>query len=304
MRQTVITIFSLFAILSGLSFANAFAEIDPNSAFILEGSGFAVTEDTIKVSEIDIVMSTQRQSGSTVNSLVEDGFITLDDLDYLVADLQATFLREGKYVRISGNVEDDSGSEVSIRFFGRLIEESKSASVYSFTGRITNDDDSYKIIYTAKLSALTKITPSSTSSTSSDSLTIHIVKGAASRGLSDSYIGVGAGESQKNGLTLNYFSKDRIAVEPKTTITIVNDDLVSHTILSGKENYNDRFNQYTADGRISTGEILPGKSITITFSDAGFYRLYDPNYQWMNIVAYVFPNVDNIVLGEGRNSGN
>ena len=301
MGQTVITFFSLLAILSGLSFANAFGEIDPNSAFILEGSGFAVTEDIIKVSEIDIVMSTQRQSGSAVNSLIEDGFITLDDLDYLASDLQATFLREGKYVRINGNIEDDSGSEVSIRFFGRLIEESKSASVYSFTGRITSDDDSYKIIYTTKLSKLTKVTPSTTSSKPLDDLTIHIVKGAASRGLSDSYIDI-AGVAKTNGLTLNYFTKDRIVVEPKTTITVVNDDLVSHSILSGKENY-DRHNQYTADGRISTGEILPGKSITITFDDAGFYRLYDPNYQWMNIIAYVFPNVDNIVLGQG-NPGN
>lgn len=302
MRQTVITFFSLLAILSGLSFANAFGEIDPNSAFILEGSGFAVTEDIIKVSEIDIVMSTQRQSGSAVNSLIEDGFITLDDLDYLASDLQATFLREGKYVRINGNIEDDSGSEVSIRFFGRLIEESKSASVYSFTGRITSDDDSYKIIYTTKLSKLTKVTPSTTSSKPLDDLTIHIVKGATSRGLSDSYIDI-AGVAKTNGLTLNYFTKDRIVVEPKTTITVVNDDLVSHSILSGKENYGDRHNRYTADGRISTGEILPGKSITITFDDAGFYRLYDPNYQWMNIVAYVFPNVDNIILGQG-NPGN
>jgi len=302
MRQTVITFFSLLAILSGLSFANAFGEIDPNSAFILEGSGFAVTEDIIKVSEIDIVMSTQRQSGSAVNSLIEDGFITLDDLDYLASDLQATFLREGKYVRINGNIEDDSGSEVSIRFFGRLIEESKSASVYSFTGRITSDDDSYKIIYTTKLSKLTKVTPSTMSSKPLDDLTIHIVKGATSRGLSDSYIDI-AGVAKTNGLTLNYFTKDRIVVEPKTTITVVNDDLVSHSILSGKENYGDRHNRYTADGRISTGEILPGKSITITFDDAGFYRLYDPNYQWMNIVAYVFPNVDNIILGQG-NPGN
>jgi len=301
MGQTVITFFSLLAILSGLSFANAFGEIDPNSAFILEGSGFAVTEDIIKVSEIDVVMSTQRQSGSAVNSSIEDGFITLDDLDYLASDLQATFLREGKYVRINGNIEDDSGSDVSISFFGRLIEESKSASVYSFTGRITSDDDSYKIIYTTKLSKLTKITPSTTSSKPLDDLTIHIVKGAASRGLSDSYIDI-TGVAKTNGLTLNYFTKDRIAVEPKTTITVVNDDLVSHSILSGKENY-DRHNQYTADGRISTGEILPGKSITITFDDAGFYRLYDPNYQWMNIIAYVFPNVDNIVLGQG-NPGN
>jgi plastocyanin len=102
---------------------------------------------------------------------------------------------------------------------------------------------------------------------------------------------------------LRYFSQDRISVEPGTTITIVNDDVVSHNILSGKEN-SDRYIQYTADGRISTGELLPGESTTITFDDLGFYRLYDPDYQWMGIVAYVFPSSDNLILGEGQNLGN
>ena len=50
------------------------------------------------------------------------------------------------------------------------------------------------------------------------------------------------------------------------------------------------------DGRISTGTIEPGESVTITFDDAGFYRLYDPDYPWMKIVAYVFPNTDKLDL--------
>ncbi len=101
-----------------------------------------------------------------------------------------------------------------------------------------------------------------------------------------------------------YFSQDRISIAPGTTIIFVNDDVVSHNILSGKENYYDRYNQFTADGRISSGEILPGKSISVTLDEKGFYRLYDPNFQWMKIVAYVFPDVDNLVLGQGKNSGN
>ena len=36
--------------------------------------------------------------------------------------------------------------------------------------------------------------------------------------------------------------------------------------------------------------------LNITFDDAGFYRLYDPNYPWMKIVAYVFPSSDNLIL--------
>ena len=70
---------------------------------------------------------------------------------------------------------------------------------------------------------------------------------------------------------------------------------MSHSILSGKENRGDRHDPFTPDGRISTGDITPGDSINITFDDAGFYRLYDPDYPWMKIVAYVFPSSDNLI---------
>ena len=46
---------------------------------------------------------------------------------------------------------------LQLSFFGRLVAESKDASVYGFTGRITTSDDTYKIIYTTKLSSLSKI---------------------------------------------------------------------------------------------------------------------------------------------------
>jgi hypothetical protein len=29
----------------------------------------------------------------------------------------------------------------------------------------------------------------------------------------------------------------------------------------------------------------------------GFYRLYDPTYPWMKIIAYVFPNSDSDIIG-------
>lgn len=290
-------LFALIAIFTlGFTFLNAFGEIEPNNAFTLEGSGFAVTEEIIRTSEIDVGISTQQQAGSSIKAVLEDGFITLDEQDFIPTELQATFLREGKYIRINGSVEDESGDKGSLKLFGRLVEESKSASIYGFTGRITNGDNTYKTIYTAKLSTLSKITSSPTEpKTSEEQLTIHILKGSSSRGVSDNYIGLSSGSTN-----LRYFSQDRISVEPGTTITIVNDDTVSHRIQSGKENYGDRYNQYTPDGRISTGEILPGKSTTITFDDAGFYRLFDPNYQWMNIISYVFPNPDSVILKQNK----
>lgn len=308
-----ITIAVLLVLLtfSGFTFNDSFAIISPNSAFTLEGSGYAVTEDIIKISEIDLALSTQTQTGSSVKSSIEDGFITLDNEDFLATELEATTLREGKYIRINGIVESDTGDEASIRFFGRLVEESKNASVYGFTGRITIDDNDYKIIYTAKLSELSKIQVTSTEAKTDEKLTIHILKGSSTQGVG-TYIDLGEArqqaiktQSSTDSLRFRYFSQDRISIEPGTTITIVNDDIVSHSILSGTENYGDRYNQFTADGRVSTGEILPGQSINITLDEAGFYRLYDPDYQWMKIVAYVFPNIEsNVILGQGKNLGN
>jgi plastocyanin len=310
--KAAITLLALLVISSGYFVNESFAEVSENQAFLLEGSGFAVTEEIIKISEIDLGLSSQDQRGSTINFLAEDGFITLDDEEFLISNLEGKFLREGKYIRINGEIESSSGFDTSISFFGRLVEESKDASVYGFTGRITTSDDTYKIIYTTKLSTLSKITPTSTVTEESDDVIIYILRGSSTQGIVADQTVQGGREivseaaSQQNpndALRLRYFSQDRISVEPGTTITIVNDDVVSHSILSGKEN-SDRYIQYTADGRISTGEILPGESITITFDDAGFYRLYDPNYEWMGIVAYVFPASDSLTFGEGQNLGN
>ena len=293
--KTGITLLALLIFSSGYFVNESFAEISQNQAFLLEGSGFAVTEDFIKISEIDLGLSSQQQQGSTINFLTEDGFVTLDDKEFTISNLNGKFLRGGQYIRINGNIESSSGFDTSISFFGRLVEESKDASVYGFTGRIITPDNTFKVIYTTKLSTLTKITSVSTDSKKSDVLTLHILKGSSTQGVG-SYI-----QSASDSLRLRYFSQDRISVQPGTTIIVVNDDIVSHSIASGTENYNDRYNRYTPDGRISTGEILPGKSISVTLSDVGFYRLYDPDYEWMGIVAYVFPNSDSLVI---KNTGN
>ncbi len=291
--KVAITLLALLVVASGYFINESFAEISENQAFLLEGSGFAVTEESIRISEIDLGLLSQQQSGSTINFLTENGFVTLDDEEFLVSNLEGKFLREGRYIRINGNIEGSSGVDTTISFFGRLVEESKDASVYGFTGRITTSVDTYKIIYTTKLSTLSQITAASTSFDSSDDVVIHIVEGSSLQGGSDSYIGSSSGQ-----YVLNYFSQDRITGEPGITITIVNDDVLSHSIISGKENYNDRNIPFTPDGRVSTGEIAPGESTNITFDDVGFYRLYDPDYTWMRIVAYVFPNIDNLTFGQ------
>ena len=308
--KKAILLFSLFVFAIGYLVDESYAEISENQAFILEGSGFAVSEDFIEISEIDMGLLSQQQRGSTINFMIEDGFVTLADEEFVISELEGKFLREGRYIRINGNVEGPTGFDTTISFFGRLVDESKDAAVYGFTGRINTPDESFKIIYTTKLSNLSQIDVTQTSEKLED-ITIHILRGSSTQGLIDSYIDASSIREQTSSTEipsdlsrLRYFSSDRISVEPGTTITIMNNDVVSHSILSGKENYGDRHNPFTADGRISTGEIMSGKTVNITFEDAGFYRLYDPDYPWMRIVAYVFPDSDKLVLGQGENFEN
>ncbi len=190
MRITIVACFLILGVVAlGLTTNNAYAELSKNNAFILEGAGFAITEESIKTTEIDFAMSTGTQIGSTISILIEDGFITLDDEDFLVFDLEASGLREGRYMRISGTAEDSFGNEISMRFFGRLIENSAEGSIYSFTGRLTHEDVSHKIIYTTKLSKLTIISLSTPSTTEKSSeLTIHILRGSSTQGVASDYI--------------------------------------------------------------------------------------------------------------------
>ena len=292
--KAIIFLLSLLFISSGYFINESFAEISENQAFLLEGSGFAVTAESIKISEIDLGLSSQQQRGSTIDFLIEDGFITLDSEEFIVSELEGKFLREGRYIRINGNIESSNGLDTTISFFGRLVEESKDAAVYGFTGKILTIDDTYKIIFTTKLSTLSIITPTSSDSEESDMI-IHILKGAAAQDANDIIPGVDAANF------LRFFSVDRISIHPDTTITIVNDDVANHSIISGKENYGSRDEPFTPDGRISTGDIMPGESTTITFDSLGIYKLYDPDYNYMRIEVASFSNVDNLIVGTTNN---
>jgi len=317
--KAAILLLVLLVVSSGYFINESFAEISENQAFLLEGSGFAVTEDVIRISEIDLGLSSQQQRGSAFDLQVENGFITLDDEDFLISNLEGKFLREGRYIRINGDIESSSGFDTSISFFGRLIEESRDASVYGFTGRITTPDDTYKIIYTAKLSTLLKINTTLTSSEESSDLTIHILTGSSTQGITSSWI------QSSDSTKLRYFSQDRITAQAGISITFVNDDTVSHKILSGTGlGQSTRVNQpfilcddpqelpdgfsfdynkcsFTLNGKIQSDDIQPGDNWTATFDEVGTYKLMDTDYPWMNMIVQIFPDVDNDEFGKTTN---
>ena len=288
-NAVTVTSLSLLIVFLVFNFVDSFATIPLNNSFVLEGTGYAATKDVIKNSEINLSLYTHGQSGSSIISTIETGFVTLGDENFLITELKATMLREGKYIRINGVVQGDN--EATVSFFGRQIEESQNGSIYGFTGRVISDE-TYKIIYTAKLEGVVKFKISEVNP--NQKLQINITKGSSTQG-------IGLTTGSVDSLQFRHFSQDKISVEPGTTITIKNNDVVAHSILSGIQNA-DRHELIVADGKISTGKILPGQSADITLSDAGFYRLYDPDYPWMKIVAYVYPDISgNVILGQSRN---
>ena len=304
MKSSIVILVLIFSL--GFFINESFAEIPENRTFLLEGSGFAVTEEIIKTSDINIILSSQQQHGSTIDFLTESGFITLNNEIFTISNLEGKFLRGGNYIRINGNVENSNGLENTISFFGRIIEESKNGIVYGFTGRITNENDNYKIIYTTKLSTILTTT---SAESKDDSLTTIIIENAHSK-------------NSGKKLSTSIFSTN-----PGKSITVINNDIVSHKFISvisntsssSRMNYDDvllcelgeivppisagpnyssgksdnNACDFNKDERINTSEILPGESITINITDIGNYRIIDPNYPWIEFVVYSFPNMNN-----------
>ena len=289
----VIPFFVLGLIFIGTSFSDLNAQLVANQPYLVEGSGFAVTEKSIKISEIDLLMSVGEQVGSSSKLVVEDGFVTINELDFEATNISGNLLRDGRFIRLIGTAENSIGNEVSISFFGRLIENSIEGSIYTFTGRLIQGTESNKIIYTTKISTLTGTLPTSTSTTTpklsqENEIIIHILKGSANP-KEFSYI-------QKESGAQKFYSIDRASIVPGKTLTFINDDTISHSISTGTRDTSSRAGINIPDNIITSGNILPGKSWSVTMEKIGFYSLFDVDYPWMTMDVVVFPDIESGVL--------
>ena len=275
------------------SFSDSNAQLVANQPYLVEGSGFAVTDKSIKISEIDLLMSVGEQVGSSSKLVVDDGFVTINELDFEATNISGNLLRDGRFIRLIGTAENSIGNEVSISFFGRLIENSIEGSIYTFTGRLIQGTEFNKIIYTTKISTLTGTLPTSTSTTTpklsqENEIIIHILKGSANP-KEFSYI-------QKESGAQKFYSIDRASIVPGKTLTFINDDTISHSISSGTRDTSSRAGINIPDNIITSGNILPGKSWSVTMEKIGFYSLFDVDYPWMTMDVVVFPDIESGVL--------
>lgn len=272
----------LIVFLAALPITSVFAIHLDNKGLTIENTGFAITDTTIKTSQISITAISQKGTISSTNLSIEDGFVTLNDSLYSISKATGSLLHDGKYIRING-ILSDTQEIGTVSLFGKLIHESNEGLVYSVTGKIVSEKISYKVVYTSKISSISTTSKTSSETTIKTNEEVKILKGASNKG------------------NIKYLSDTRSSVTPDTTITFINEDVTSHTLLSGRENYGDRYNPFTADGRINTGEIPAGSSKQVTFDKTGFYRIFDPDYPWINKIYYVFPASESQVIRQGSN---
>ena len=290
MRLIYVTSLVLLAALTGISVQSANAQLSVGKAFTLEGAGYAVSDNSVLPASVDLQFIISKK-GTTTEFALQSGLLGMDGKELDVSGFTGTLLKNGQYFRIAAKVSDSGGKEYSLKAVGTLMEKTQASSIYSLTGTLGDSTGkSTKLVYTTKIAEFTTIKPTDNKK---KEVTVHILKGSANPE-EQTY------KEQIGGFSFKFFSEDRITVGGGGTITFVNEDVVSHSLKSGISHTVSGQKAFIADGKVSSGDIQPGKSWSITIQEPGFYRLYDEKYQWMDVTIFVSKDSSSKTLGSGK----
>ncbi|MDE1829442.1 MAG: hypothetical protein KGI25_03870, partial [Thaumarchaeota archaeon] len=271
----------------------AYSDFASGNKYLIQATGFVSGTQDIFDSTFDIQLTTGAQNGSSIVSSLDTGLVTINGDNYLnTGSWTTTLLRDGKYLLLQGNAQDQHGNNLQLNLFGRQIDNTQNGIVYSITGKITSPEN-FRVIYSAKATIAGPATvPTSTTTqstpTPSNAVRISIVSGAS------------------NSNNLVFFSPSITSVSPGTTIIWTNNDKVPHRIMSGVASAikgNDSLPIFSPDGFIDSETIAPGQSFQYTITNfnsktylsaaaaqymnlpegqtAGDITFFDPNYTWM-----------------------
>jgi len=135
-------------------FIPAHADFLPDKKYLIQAFGYLTGKHAIYDSTLALQLGTSGQSGSNLLSTLDVGVVTIADANYLNSGVwQATMLRDGKYLVISGDAKDVSGNTIHLNLFGKLIDSNQDGSVYRITGKITATE-TMKVIFSAKVTLL------------------------------------------------------------------------------------------------------------------------------------------------------
>ncbi len=261
---------------------NAYSDFASNTKYLIQASGYVASTQSILDSTFVLQITSGAQSGTSMLANLDNGLVTIAGTNYLSSGgWQTTILRNGNFLLLQGDAQDQNGNAIHLNFFGRIVTSNQNGLVYSITGKITGAE-TFKVIYSAKVTTAgaTTIpqagqTPSGSTITTSQNQTqpnairISIVLGAS------------------NINTQQYFSPSVVNVLPGTTIIWTNNDSVPHRIMSGTASArigNASAPTFIPDGIIDSGVIAPGQSFqyTITsFNNKGF--LSDAAAKYLNL---------------------
>ncbi|HLC09759.1 MAG TPA: hypothetical protein VJJ01_01425 [Nitrosopumilaceae archaeon] len=274
MKLGIILLIAISGVLLASSLQQANSELLSNGKYILQGSGFATTEESIDDSTLDLQFSTGKLANSRMKVTLEDGLISFLNDDYVASGGWAgTVLGNGKFISLSGDAENAKGDKISLSILARLVQNSKDASVYSVTGKITKDSDLTKLIYSAKVigsSSIIKETPTQQEVPKEKTVQISILEGSSKPD------------------NIRYYSVATVQITPGTTVIWKNDDTTSHRILSGVASFS-HGKTFKPDGKIDSGDIAPGQTFSVTIKEIGITRFFDTTYSWMDGVIVSFP---------------
>ena len=273
MKFGIFLLIAISGVLLASSLQQANSELLSNGKYILQGSGFATTEESIDDSALDLQFSTGKLANTRMKVTLEDGLISFLNDDYIASGGWAgTVLGNGRFISLSGDAENANGDKISLSILARLVQNSKDASVYSVTGKITKDGESTKLIYSTKVSGSSsiKVTPTQQETPKEKTVQINILEGSSKPD------------------NIRYYSLPTVQITPGTTIIWKNDDTTSHRIMSGVASFS-HGKPFKPDGKMDSGDIAPGQTFSVTIKEIGITRFFDTTYSWMDGVIISLP---------------
>ena len=270
----------IIGVVTVLSFPQAYSDFSSNHKYVIQSYGYVLGNQTIFDSNVALELTMGAKNGTDLQSFLDNGLITIANSHYLnTGEWQTSILRDGKYMIIKGDAQDQNGNVIHLNLFGRIVDNNQEGSVYIISGKITGSEI-MKVSYSAKIidanSTITKsILPITSSNQTQNNIqnqisspikmNINIVSGASNPG---------------NGI---FLSPSSIQVKPGTIVTWTNNDSIPHRIMSGQIlSSTSGSPHFISDGKIDSDIIAPGQHYQVTISNTGSTQFYDPSYTWIN----------------------
>ncbi len=318
MKLGLILLISITGIMLVSLLPQGYSELAADNKYLVQATGFIVGKQEIVNTDLDLQLSLGDSNNGNIPATLENGVLTLSGDGYLNAGTwQASVLRDGRFMVVTGDAQNSNGDSVHLNLFGRLISNSQDGSVYWFSGKISSATETMQAALSAKISSANNLnvtpptqTPTQTPPTSTPTQTPSQTNTIQ--------ISIVAGASIQSNLL--HFSPSSIHITPGTTIVWTNNDSVPHRILSGVLSFttegssgsaNPKPNapSYYPDGKIDSGIIVPGQTFQYTFTGTGTTTVYDPTYTWINGAISAFPSTSaqtvqiSIVAGAYQSQG-